>query len=520
LRTRDPIRRGELGPLGAAIERSREGVHDRFVYLALMTTRHRAREVASRARVTRRDAALSRAMRSLLSRRLAEQPRRSRGPRPRRSRAARAHARFVALATASIALLFALSPAAAGQDAHRSLLITGAHVLDPRAERWIDGAGVLVIDGRITSVAADAATKAPPSARKIDAQGLYLLPGLIDLHSHLLLHPYDETPWDDQVLKESLELRTIRATAAARATLEAGFTTLRDLGTEGAGFADVALRDAIAKNMIPGPRVFASTRAIVATGCYGPSGFDPRWVVPRGAQEADGADGVRKAVREQIAAGADWIKVYADYRRAKGAKATPTFSEVEIEAAVSEARSAGLRVAAHATTDEGIRRAVQAGVATIEHGYAASDETLALMREKNVVLCPTLAAGEAIARYAGWKGGAPEPASISEERATFARALRSGVVIACGSDVGVFRHGDNAREIELMVAYGMQPAAAIRAATSVAATVLGREKELGRIGEGAAADMIAVAGDPLADVSQLRRPVIVVRDGAVAFERR
>jgi imidazolonepropionase-like amidohydrolase len=421
---------------------------------------------------------------------------------------------------ASIAFALATITGAVAQVAHGSLCITGAHVLDARGEKWLDGVGVLVIDGRIASVSADALAKAPSSARKVDARDLYLLPGLIDLHSHLLLHPYDETPWDEQVLKESLEQRTIRATVAARATLESGFTTLRDLGTEGAGFADVALRDAIAKGMIPGPRVFASTRAIVATGCYGPSGFDPRWTMPRGAQEADGADGVRKAVREQIAAGADWIKVYADYRRAKGAHATPTFSEVELEAAVQEAKSAGLRVAAHATTDEGIRRAVLAGVATIEHGYAASDETLTLMRERNVALCPTLAAGDAVARYAGWSGAAPEPASITEEKAMFARALHSGVTIACGSDVGVFRHGDNARELELMVAYGMQPTAAIRAATSTAARVLGREKELGKIGEGALADMIAVRGDPFTDIASLRAPLIVIQGGAVVLERR
>jgi imidazolonepropionase-like amidohydrolase len=420
-------------------------------------------------------------------------------------------------------LVFVLGSSAAIPSAHAgsgSILVTGAHVLDPHGDRWIESASVLARDGRIAAVGADAERSAATGTRRIDAQGLFLLPGLIDLHSHLLLHPYDETPWNDQVLEESLELRTIRATVAARTTLEAGFTTLRDLGTEGAGFADVALRDAIAKDMIPGPRVFASTRAIVATACYGPAGFDPRWNVPKGAQEADGVDGVRKAVREQIAAGADWIKVYADYRRAKGAPSTPTFSLEELKAAVDEARSAGLRVAAHATTDEGIRRAVRAGVATIEHGYGASDETFALMRELGVILCPTLAAGDAVARYAGWKEGSPDPPSISAEKATFARALRSGITIACGSDVGVFAHGDNAREIVLMVAYGMKPADAIRAATATAASVLGREKDLGRIAEGAWADMIAVEGDPLADVSRLKKPALVIKTGVLVIDRR
>jgi imidazolonepropionase-like amidohydrolase len=225
-------------------------------------------------------------------------------------------------------------------------------------------------------------------------------------------------------------------------------------------------------------------------------------------------------VREQIAAGADWIKLYADYRRARGAKATPTLSFEEIKAAVDEAHSAGRPVAVHATTDEGIRRAVEARVDTIEHGYGASDETLSMMRERNVALCPTLTASEAVSRYAGWKTGDPDPPAIAESKAMFARALRSGVTIACGSDVGVFTHGDNAREIELMVAYGMKPADALRAATATAAKVLGHEKDLGTISEGAFADMIAVAGDPLADVARLRKPAFVIKAGVVAIDRR
>ncbi len=380
---------------------------------------------------------------------------------------------------------------------------------------------MLVVGARIERIAPAASLAAPADARKIDLAGLYLLPGLIELHSHLLLHPYDETAWDDQVLKESLELRTIRATLAAKTTLEAGFTTLRDLGTEGAGFADVAVRDAIAKGMIPGPRIFASTRAIVATGCYGPgSGFDPRWSLPKGAQEASGVPEVRRAVREQIAAGADWIKVYADYRRAKGSPATPTFSQEELDALVGEAKSAGKPVAAHATTDEGIWRAVTAGVRTIEHGTGVSEATLGLMKERGTFLCPTLAATEAVTRYGGWKAGEPDPPAIVESKAFFARVLKSGVTIGCGSDVGVFAHGTEAREIELMVAYGMKPADALRAATATAAEVLGRAKELGRIAPGFAADLVALRGDPIADVSHLRSPTLVMKGGQVAIERR
>jgi imidazolonepropionase-like amidohydrolase len=409
---------------------------------------------------------------------------------------------------------------ALGQEAPSPLLLTGAAVLDADGVSYLAGRAILIVDGRIVQIAPESELQVPPEATRLALDGLRLLPGLIELHAHLLLHPYDQASWDDQVLKESLELRTIQGVAAARATLEAGFTTLRDMGTEGAGFADVALRDAIARGIVPGPRIVTSTRAIVATGCYGPAGFDPRWDVPKGAQEADGVDGVRRAVRQQIAAGADWVKVYADYRRRLGDPATATFSQAELDALVDEARSARRPVAAHATTEEGIRRSVLAGVATIEHGYGATDELLGLMRERGVVLCPTLAAAEALARYAGWQPGTPEPPRIQASRESFARALKSGVTIACGSDVGVFAHGDNAREIELMVDYGMSPRAALRAATATAARVLGHEADLGRIAPEYVADLIAVRGDPLTDPSALRRPVVVIKDGRVALDRR
>ena len=291
------------------------------------------------------------------------------------------------------------------------------------------------------------------------------------------------------------------------------------LGTEGAGYADVALRDAINEGIIPGPRVVTVTRALVATGCYGPSGFDPRWAMPVGAEVADGPVGVRKAVRSQIAAGADWIKVYADYRRKPGDRSTPTFSQEELNAIVDEARSAGLRVAAHAVTNEAIRRSVQAGVTTIEHGTEASAAVLAMMREKNVVLCPTLAASEAMARYSGWTPDMPDHPRIGQAKEMFARALRSGVTVACGSDAGVFAHGDNLREVELMVAYGMTSGQALAASTHVSAGVLDRANELGRVAEGYLADLIAVRGDPLSDVSVCRKPALVIKNGRIVIDR-
>ena len=407
-----------------------------------------------------------------------------------------------------------------------ALLLTGARVLDESGDRLLAGQDVLVAGGRIVAVGPAGSLRAPAAAAgagepvRVDLSGLALLPGLIDLHTHLLLHPYDETPWNDQVLKEPLELRTLRAVGAARATLAAGFTTVRELGTEGAGFADVALRDAIAMRWIPGPRIFASTRAIVASGSYGPEGFDPRWDVPKGAQVADGVDGMRRAVREQIAAGADWIKVYADYPRRPGAPSTATFSQDELAAAVDEARSAGLPVAAHAHTAEGIRRAVLAGVTTIEHGTGATAEVLELMHRRGVALCPTLAAAEAVTRYAGWRPGQPEPARLVEAREGFARALAAKVLIANGSDAGVFAHGENARELELLVAWGMTPRDALRAATATAAAVLGRGRDLGRIVPGATADLVAFAGDPLAGIAALRHPVLVIKDGRIEIDRR
>ncbi len=435
-----------------------------------------------------------------------------------RTLAARALAAAVLAAGAFAgAAALAAAPPAAVPAGPPALLLTGARVLDESGERLVAGRDVLVEGGRIAAVGP--ALAVGPAVVRIDLSGLALLPGLIDLHTHLLLHPYDETPWNDQVLKESLELRTIRAVTAARATLEAGFTTIRELGTEGAGFADVALRDAIAMGMMPGPRIFAATRAIVASGSYGPAGFDPRWEMPKGAQVADGADGVRRAVREQIAAGADWVKVYADYPRRPGAPSTPTFSQEELAAAVDEAKSAGLPVAAHAHTAEGIRRAVLAGVATIEHGTGATAEVLELMRRRGVALCPTLAASEAVSRYAGWQPGQPEPPRLRDARAAFGRALAAGVTIANGSDAGVFAHGDNLRELELLTAWGMTPRDALRAATATAAAVLGRGRDLGRIAPGCVADLVAVRGDPLAGVAALRHPLLVIKDGRVAVDR-
>jgi imidazolonepropionase-like amidohydrolase len=372
--------------------------------------------------------------------------------------------------------------------------------------------------GPAATIVAGGGAEAPrpqPTIETIELPGTTLLPGLIEGHSHVLLHPYNETSWNDQVLRESLGLRTARAVNHLRATLEAGFTTIRDLGTEGAGYADADLKQAIAQGIIGGPRMIVATRAIVATGSYGPKGFALQWRPPQGAEEADGESLVRVA-RDQIGHGADWVKVYADYRWGPAGEAMPTFSIEELRRMVETARSSGRPVAAHASTAEGMRRAIEAGVETIEHGDGGTPEVFALMVEKKVALCPTLAAGDAIAQYSGWrKGTDAEPQAIVLKRASFKAALDAGVHILSGSDVGVFAHGTNARELALMVDYGMTPLNALRSATSAAAEILHLETTIGRVAAGLNADLVAVDGDPTRDIRALQQVRLVVKDGKV-----
>src|SRR6266498_647554 len=333
-------------------------------------------------------------------------------------------------------------------------LLKPAHVFDGESAQLHEDWLVLVRGEKIQAVGRADDIKALADAKVIDLPGMTLMPGLIDAHSHVLLHPYSETVWNDQVAREALSLRVARATNHLRNTLLAGFTTIRDLGTEGAGYADVGLKQSVQQGIIPGPRMIVTTRAIVATGSYGPKGFSLEWRVPQGAEEADG-DSLVRVVRDQIGHGADWIKVYADYRWGARGEAAPTFSIQELTTIVETARSSGRPVVAHASTPEGMRRSVLGGVETIEHGDGSTPEIFKLMAQKNVALCPTLAAGDATAQYAGWKKGeAPEPPSITRKRASFKAALDAGVTILSGSDVGVFTHGDNARELELMVDYG------------------------------------------------------------------
>lgn len=416
-------------------------------------------------------------------------------------------------------LILPPAPAGAAERAERALVLRPERVFTAE-DQAVHAGWVVVVEGeRIAAVGPAAQLKPPAGAEVIDLPGTTLLPGLMDLHSHLFLHPYDETLWNDQVLKEPVDYRTINAVRFAKATVESGFTTLRDLGTEGAGYADVSLKRAIDEGLIPGPRLEVATLAIVASSCYGPGprGFRPDLELPQGAQPVSGAAQMLEAVRAQAAHGADWIKVYADYRCGRDGAQVPTFTQAELDVLVEAAHGLGRQVAAHASTAEGMRRATLAGVDSIEHGYGGTREVFELMAARGVAFFPTLAAAAAYAEYFdGYvRGKTPPTPDMEESRRAFGLARSAGVKVGCGSDVGVFAHGESWRELALMVDYGMKPAEALLAATATSAGILGWQDRLGRIKPGFLADLVAVDGDPTTDIGALKSVRLVMRGGVV-----
>jgi imidazolonepropionase-like amidohydrolase len=422
-----------------------------------------------------------------------------------RTRRGAAFAAFRAIAS------LLLSLGAATPSLADTLLIRPARVFDGVNPTPHEGWSVLVEGDRIAAVGPKLA--APAGARTIDLPGATLMPGMIEGHSHLFLHPYNETKWDDQVLHEPLALRTARAVVHAEKTLMAGFTTERDLGTEGAGYADVGLKQAIDQGIVPGPRLLVATKANVARGAYGPKGFEPGVHVPQGAEEVSGADEMIRAARDQIAAGADVIKMYADYHYLPGEPSRPTLSQAEMAAGVAVAHDAGRIAAAHATTAEGMRRAILAGVDTVEHGYGGTPEVFKLMHDRGTALCPTLGASEAYARYfQNWNGQEPAPASVQENRRSFELAMKAGVPICMGGDVGVFAHGKNWLEMEAMQRAGMPAAQVMIAATSGNARIF-HLTDRGEVKPGLLADLVAVDGDPTRDVSAVEHVRMVMKGG-------
>jgi imidazolonepropionase-like amidohydrolase len=402
----------------------------------------------------------------------------------------------------------------AQQKPERVTVLRGTAVLDPASGR-IQPNGIIIVQGDRILAAGPGATP-PPNAQVIDLSGYTVLPGLIDAHTHVMLQPEDER-WPPPIVYKSQSFRTIQGVAAARKELEGGFTTLRDLDSEGAGFADVALRDAINRGIVPGPRLFVSTYAIsITAGHMNLTDINPDLDLPDQASLADTQPRMIQEVRRQVKGGADWIKIYATgtLRHIDPATLEPIsqLSLEDVQALVAEARRWRKDVAAHAYGGEGAKNAIRGGVRSIEHGMFLDDETIGLLKEHQTFWCPTL-----IAYIDGVESDKTDFTRriVARHKESFQKALHSGVKIVFGTDVGAMEHGTQARELEVMVSYGMTPIDAIRSATTVSADLLRMAGQVGTLTKGAYADVIAVDGNPLQDVKALQRVRFVMKAGQV-----
>ncbi len=413
----------------------------------------------------------------------------------------------------SIILFFVLQLSYFQINAQQTYFITADRLFD--GETMHTDWALLVQDNKIIAVGPTQSIKVPDGTTKINYTNSTVMPGMIEGHSHLMLYPYNITDWDTQVLKETDSYRTVRATVHAKNTLLAGFTTARDLGTEGAGYSDVSLKRAINEGIIIGPRLMVAGRAIVSTGSYGPKGYDTDQQIMLGAEPADGNDLIR-VVRDQIGKGADFIKIYADYRWGINGEDKPSFTLDELKLINEVTRSSGRVMVCHAKSKEAIRRAVLAGAETIEHGDFIDVEMGKLMQEHNVTYFPTVSAVDVITQYRGWKKGVTDPpANVLNKRKSFKEAIASGVAIGMGGDVGVFPHGENASEMELMVEYGLPVMDALKAATSVNSRAFHLDDKLGFLKQGFLADVVVVSGDPSKNISDVKKVKFVMKEGVV-----
>jgi imidazolonepropionase-like amidohydrolase len=430
--------------------------------------------------------------------------------------------RFVLVALTIISLLRPAPAQTPNRSAPVVTIIKAGRLIDTRGGRVLENQAILIEDARIAAVGSvnDIASRAPSNARVIDLSRATVLPGLADCHTHVLLQgDITAADYDEQLLKESIPYRTIRATVSARTALMNGFTTIRDLETEGAMYADVDLKTAIERGVIPGPRMFVSTRAFAPTGMYPLLGYSWELKVPEGVQVVDGADNIRKAVREQVKYGADWIKYYSDrkyYVKDGALHSWVNFTDEEAKAIVDEAHRLGHRVASHAMGYEGIDAALRAGVDSIEHGDGLTEDLMDRMAARGVYWCPTIYVGVYVAEGRAAAGAPVWLAMRDLEAKAFGLALRRNVKIVFGTDVGGFDWSVNAaKEFSYMVRYGMTPMQAIQSATINAAELLEQTNNIGAIEPGKYADIIAVAGDPLKDISELERVRFVMKGGQV-----